>query len=248
MRMITLPRAAVHTGPLILVNRQYPIQGQYLSSIRLTSLTPAAAMESTAANLLLACMQALSGSQDILYVSGYRSHEEQTALYSQSIADHGLDFTEQFVAQPGASEHETGLAMDLGLKQKEIDFIRPAFPDTGICAQFTDLAAKYGFIRRYTAKKQAQTGIADEPWHFRYVGRPHARVMETLGLCLEEYIELIRKYRYMGEHYLVSDGNRKAELFFVRAGARETILSMPDNGFFQISGNNCDGFIVTYWR
>ena len=51
---------------------------------------------------------------------------------------------------------------------------------------------KYGFVVRYTEEKQRLTKIQDEPWHFRYVGIPHAYYMTTNNLCLEEYIDLVR--------------------------------------------------------
>ena len=81
----------------------------------------------------------------------------------------GRKFTETYVAVPGHSEHETGLAIDLGLKQDVIDFIRPEFPYEGICQRFRQLAPKYGFIERYPKGKEEVTGIGQEPWHFRYV-------------------------------------------------------------------------------
>ena len=61
-------------------------------------------------------------------------------------------------------------------------------PYEGICQRFRELAPLYGFIERYPANKEAVTGIAHEPWHFRYVGRPHAQRMTDLGLTLEEYL------------------------------------------------------------
>ena len=79
------------------------------------------------------------------------------------------------------SEHQTGLAIDLGLASEEIDVIRPNFPYSGVCAAFRKQAADYGFILRYPAGKEAVTGIAYEPWHFRYVGVPHARFMLNRG-------------------------------------------------------------------
>ena len=59
---------------------------------------------------------------------------------------------------------------------EHIDFIRPDFPDDGVCGAFRRAAARYGFLERYTREKEALTGIAEEPWHFRYVGVPHARL------------------------------------------------------------------------
>lgn len=117
-------------------------------------------------------MAELDGWRYITAVSGWRSQEEQREIYLQSLLENGEEFTNQFVASPGHSEHQTGLAIDLGLKQPDIDFLRPYFPYKGICQTFRELSTDYGFIERYQAGKEAITGIAHEPWHFRYVGVP----------------------------------------------------------------------------
>lgn len=83
--------------------------------------------------------------------------------------------------------HETGLAIDVGKELEEVDFICPEFPYEGVCQIFRELAPMYGFIERYPKGKEAVTGIAKEPWHFRYVGYPHARIIQNLGMTLEEY-------------------------------------------------------------
>lgn len=88
----------------------------------------------------------------------------------------------------GAVNTRTGLAIDLGENVPELDFIRPSFPDTGICGTFRARAAEFGFILRYPKGKEAVTGIGWEPWHFRYVGVPFAREIADRGLTLEEYL------------------------------------------------------------
>ena len=174
---------------LILVNRQHP----YTMSVR-QDLTPALPafprilLEREAAHALSRLMEKLGGWGNILPVSGWRSFDEQEKIYLDSLRDNGREFTRQFVALPGHSEHQTGLAIDLGLRGESVDFIRPDFPYDGICQRFRELAPAYGFIERYPAGKEGVTGIAHEPWHFRYVGAPHAESMARQGLCLEEYL------------------------------------------------------------
>lgn len=174
---------------LILVNRQHP----YTMSIR-QSLAPVLPsfphilLEREAALALSRLMEELGGWEKIVPVSGWRSFEEQQEIYIDSLRDNGREFTRQFVALPGHSEHQTGLAIDLGLRGESVDFIRPDFPYEGICQRFRELAPAYGFIERYPAGKERVTGIAHEPWHFRYVGAPHAESMARQGLTLEEYL------------------------------------------------------------
>ena len=145
-------------------------------------------LERKAVLALSRIMKRLDGWKFILPVSGWRSEEEQLEIYTESLHDNGPAFTEKFVALPGHSEHQTGLAIDLGLRQPVIDFIRPDFPYEGVCQRFRELAPAYGFVERYPAGKEDITGIAHEPWHFRYVDTPHSEIMAARGLTLEEYL------------------------------------------------------------
>ncbi|MCQ4087636.1 D-alanyl-D-alanine carboxypeptidase family protein [Saccharibacillus sp. JS10] len=136
-----------------------------------------------------ALLEAIGGKTDIVVVSGYRDLAEQTEIYSSSLEENGAEYTAKFVALPGCSEHHTGLAVDVGSAAGGLDFIAPEFPDDGVCGAFKAKAAEFGFVQRYKAHKERLTGISCEPWHFRYVGAPHAAIMEERDLCLEEYVE-----------------------------------------------------------
>ena len=159
------------------------------------------------------------------------------------MAENGEDFTRKFVAAPGCSEHQTGLAIDLALRAEDIDFIRPDFPYDGVCGRFREIAPDYGFIERYPAGKEYITGIAAEPWHFRYVGRPHARLMRDMGLTLEEYVEFLRGYPYPGRLLSTSNGGYDALIGFACSYEPE-----EHRAPCQVSGNNVDGYILTLWR
>ena len=121
--------------------------------------------------------------------SAYRTILEQTTILEYRTREHmanfGLDFYEardkayETVAIPGTSEHNLGLAVDL-LGEEAI-------------AWLTEHCWDYGFIVRYTEEKEGITGIVDEPWHFRYVGKEHASKVMSSGLCLEEYIAQLQK-------------------------------------------------------
>ena len=174
---------------LILVNRQHAMpEDAALELVSVHENYPNILLDAEAARQMNRLMDELDGWRAILPVSGWRSMEEQAALYYDSLRKNGRAFTEQYVAFPGCSEHQTGLAIDLGVIQPEVDFIRPAFPDEGICHLFRQRAAAYGFIERYPAGKESVTGIAHEPWHFRYVGVPQAEEIAGRGLTLEEYL------------------------------------------------------------
>ena len=150
MKTVVISRAAVHTGSLILVNPAHPVRNIPLREELQPPFdsAPQILLQRRAA-VMLRCLTADIGAEKkILPVSGYRTGREQQKLYAETMAEKGEDFTRKFVAIPGCSEHETGLAVDLAEKGPEIDFIRPSFPDTGLCGTFRRRAAAYGFIQR----------------------------------------------------------------------------------------------------
>lgn len=192
-RQRILTQEDINSGNLILVNQTHGYQGESEDQlIPVLDSTPDILLARCAAASLSRLMAEIDGWRHIVPVSGWRSLQEQQTIWDDSLRENGDDFTRKFVALPGHSEHQTGLAIDLGLKQEHVDFIRPEFPYSGICQTFREQAARYGFILRYPAGKESVTGIAHEPWHFRYVGAPHAEIMTENGLCLEEYIDFLK--------------------------------------------------------
>lgn len=249
MKKILLDRKKVHIGNLILVNRdhEYHRQQPDLSVIAGDSATEIL-FDRRAGIMLNRLMDEIKGWEHIVPVSGWRSLEEQQKIWDDSLEENGQEFTEKYVAVPGHSEHQTGLAIDLGLKQAEIDFIRPDFPYEGICQIFRERAIEYGFVERYPADKKHITKIGHEPWHFRYVGAPHAGLMAERGLVLEEYIEFIRGYCYGKNPYTIRTGRGEILVSYVKAEDEVTELKIDDAYPYAISGNNADGFIITEWR
>lgn len=233
--------SAVRPGPLALVNREYPLPGGFTVTLAPpVEAAPDILLEAQAARMLAACLDAIGAGGRIVPVSGWRSHAEQKQIWDDTLAKEGEAFTRAYVAWPGCSEHESGLAIDLAEAAEEIDFIRPAFPYDGICGAFRRAAAQYGFIERYRANKTALTGIAAEPWHFRYVGAPHAMLIEQRGLCLEEYIGLLAE----GPLTCTLSNGRRATVRRVAAGA----ALPPAAGLRQLSGDNAGGLILTDWE
>ena len=90
------------------------------------------------------------------------------------------------VADPGCSEHHTGLAFDLNVPGRY-------FVDTAQYIWLKQHCWDYGFIMRYTDEKEDITGIIGEEWHVRYVGLDHAKKIQELGYCLEEYIDWLNQ-------------------------------------------------------
>lgn len=133
-----------------------------------------------------------------LYVSsGYRSFERQTTLFNNQVAKCKKQYDKSInpetmaatvVAKPGTSEHHTGLAIDF-------NGVRDDFYKTPEYSWLIKNGPDYGFILRYDKNKQNITNVIYEPWHFRYVGKEHAKKISQSGLCLEEYIDSIIKIR-----------------------------------------------------
>ena len=128
-------------------------------------------------------------------MSGYRSSDYQNSLWERDIAEHmsdGLGYdeavrlTSRYLAKPFHSEHETGLAVDLCTP--ECDDAVLTFAGTEQGRWLSANAHRFGFILRYPRMKEHITGIAYEPWHYRYVGSPHSDIMKNSGLTLEEYL------------------------------------------------------------
>lgn len=126
---------------------------------------------------------------DIL--SGYRSANYQTQLFDSYAQQHGEAFASSFSARSGQSEHQTGLAMDLGSYQDPGNMLQPSYGQTPSGKWLAENSWKYGFILRYLEGKEDITGYQYEPWHFRYVGKDIAAAIgPNPTITLEEYLEI----------------------------------------------------------
>ncbi len=122
--------------------------------------------------------------------SGYRSYGHQQILYNGRVAERGKARAERTVANPGASEHQLGLAMDV--QSPNTLNLNQSFGDTEEGQWVAQNAHRFGFIIRYQKDWTPITGYAYEPWHVRYVGVAHATAMATLDVPMEEYMQRIK--------------------------------------------------------
>lgn len=125
---------------------------------------------------------------DLVFRSGYRSYENQEQLYNDYVARDGEEAANQYSATPGNSEHQTGLAFDVGSDTATDDF-RSSFGDTDEGKWMEEHAHEYGFIIRYLEGKEDITGYQYEPWHLRYVGKDLAQKVHQKNVTLEEYFD-----------------------------------------------------------
>ena len=161
-----------------------------------------------------------------LYVNNsYRSRQEQEEVFAQEGSETS--------AQPGASEHETGLAMDVYVS----GLAGPGFLKSQAAKYISAEGWKHGFIIRYPQFKTSKTGISYEPWHIRYVGKPHAQILYHKNWCLEEYYEHlpVGKYYISGE-YLITR-KPEGETLSLPATLSDVVVSEDNMGNLVITGH-----------
>lgn len=121
-------------------------------------------------SFLLMRNDALKYGYDIDIMSGYRSYKYQEKLYNCLVNDKGFNYALRHVAPGGASEHQTGLAIDICVYKNGKCFIEYELNDFEEIKWLYNNAHRFGFILRYIEGKEDITGYSFEPWHFRYVG------------------------------------------------------------------------------
>ncbi|RZT22833.1 M15 family metallopeptidase [Fictibacillus sp. BK138] len=125
---------------------------------------------------------------ELLAQSGYRSYDTQVAIFAYNADQYGEHKANQTSAQPGQSEHQTGLSLDVTSPQVNYELVEK-FGETKEGKWLAENAYKYGFIIRYLKGKEDITGYQYEPWHLRYVGKEHAKEIHDRGITLEEYLQ-----------------------------------------------------------
>lgn len=126
----------------------------------------------------------------LLIDSGYRSFDYQKLIWESSIKNRGLEETEKWVAKPGCSEHQTGLAIDVAFYRNGV-YCDSFDEDDYEIKWLINNSYKYGFILRYPKGKEKITGFNFEPWHYRFVGISLAQILYENNITLEEYYKKI---------------------------------------------------------
>lgn len=184
-------------GNLFLVNRSYMISEDYVPrdlvkpNVPMTNSSITMRKEAAGAlEKMFAAAQAEKGYR-LIAVSGYRSYGQQSAIFERKVKAVGKKAAMLLVAPPGSSEHQLGLAMDLGCKRNSS--LTESFGNTDEGAWVRENCARFGFIIRYKAEWTETTGYSYEPWHVRYVGEEHAQRIAEMDIPLEDYIAQLRR-------------------------------------------------------
>ena len=171
-----------------LINREHPLPEEYIPSELVDIGLPFDSLPGEEKRLLeeaaaRAALELIARSRreglNLCCVSGYRSYARQAELYAGN----------PYIAAPGTSEHQSGLALDLSCPAVQMRLAED-FARTPESVWLAGHAPLYGFILRYPANKTAVTGVPWAPWHIRYVTKPLASYLSMTGLTLEEYHSL----------------------------------------------------------
>nr|WP_049817889.1 D-alanyl-D-alanine carboxypeptidase family protein [Thermosediminibacter oceani] len=253
----------INKGNLILVNQSYPAGKGYspTSLSKLDGKVPGnksdLKLTAEAANQLVQMFKAAKkeGVPGLIVTSAYRPYSYQSTLFNNKVNTYrklGKTMSDakrlagRVVAVPGTSEHQTGLAVDIFSRTllQRTKGLEEVFDQTREGKWLIKNSYKYGFILRYPKDKQNITKIIYEPWHYRYVGKPHAEIITKKKMCLEEYIEYLKKNRRI--EYTSETGETFRIYYLGNAGWLSDIDVFTTNGLaVDASSDNTGGLIVT---
>ena len=180
---------------LVLVNRTHQLPEGWEDSLETVHMTNSQGLdvevEKVSYEHYLLLKEALE--KEGVYIdldNARRSVAEQQEIWDEFMEEYGEEYTRTYVAVPGYSEHQTGLALDLYLVVDGVvivlneDLVQ--YPE--IWAKIHEKLPEYGFILRYPQGREKDTGYGYEEWHIRYVGEEAAKIIAEKDLILEDYL------------------------------------------------------------
>lgn len=216
-----LENGAILNDSLLLINEEHPFPEDY--SPELIDLD-GVFVNSCAVNAYKNLSEDIKENFDnSLYImSAFRTREEQREI---------IESGSEFAASVDSSEHLSGLALDVYVKYHA----GMGFLDSEEGQFVNSFCQDYGFIIRYPYYGEEITGIPFEPWHLRYVGLPHSKIIAENNLTLEEYIEsfIPGDIYYYNEYFIT---RQKTEEIFIPEVFSEIIISYDNTGYYFITG------------
>lgn len=178
---------------LILVNDDYSVPNNY--EVELTELSNGEKVDTRIYPQLQQMFDdARAAGLELFVREGYRTTQDQKQIMEERIQQYrnegysrseAKELAEKYVVVPGTSEHELGIAVDINADTSKCS-------SDAVYTWLANNAYRYGFIKRYPSEKTEITGVNNEPWHYRYVGVEAAKEIQERGICLEEYIDLLK--------------------------------------------------------
>lgn len=180
----------------VLVNRQNPLEPLDYEphdlvepEVRITTETPQLLREEPAEALEELFAGIRAEGMELAMTSAYRSYDQQWAIYEDRVTEYGTESTDEAMARPGHSEHQTGLAADVISIDNPECIHGDCFAETPEGQWVAENAPEFGFVIRYPEGAEEITGYQYEPWHLRYVGVETAQEIVEEDVTLEEYWE-----------------------------------------------------------
>lgn len=174
-----LPVKPTYIKNILITNKQLPLPKQFAPGENKEARTQFKKMAA----------EAKKAGIHLTAFSTYRSFTYQTNLYDKYAKRDGKNVADRYSARPGYSEHQTGLAFDIGEIGQEKHWASESFGKTKASRWLADHAHSYGFILRYPSGKEHITGYMHEAWHFRFVGKGISESIYKRGITLEEYVD-----------------------------------------------------------
>ncbi|MBQ3940910.1 MAG: D-alanyl-D-alanine carboxypeptidase family protein [Oscillospiraceae bacterium] len=231
-----VPNTDVHSGSLILINAEHPLSSA-------PAMTPFSAIKYDHIRLpnrgLLVNNEMITPMVSLFNSFFASTGKNNLMVYATTQVPSAPEF------QVNIPERAAGLSLDISVLN-EAAGKHSGLTGEGEYAWMPQHAPEFGFIVRYPADKTGETGMNALPWHYRYVGVPHARYMAEKNLCLEEYLNELRSHTWDGEHLRMSYGDKDYEVYYVPASQMGSTTSIPYPAGMEptISGDNIDGFVV----
>ena len=190
----------------VLVNKSRPLNPRQFAPADLVSWNGTGHLlrRQVAAALSQLSTGARTAGHSLELLSGYRSYATQSSLYNSYVQMYGQAYADQISARPGYSEHQTGLAADIGNAGGGCG-LTACFGTTPGGRWVAANAHRYGFIVRYPQGYSGTTGYTYEPWHLRFVGVPLATDMKSRGIPTMEHYFSARPTVRSGADVLAAD-------------------------------------------
>lgn len=233
---LSVPPSKLNSGALVIINNEYPADGNTSSGMvgllknkseYYSLINESIKLNQEAADALNEMMAAYNKATGLSDFIVYGTNDTFTG--------EGSLCPEYF------PESVTGKTIDLAVLAYGLPI---EFDGKDAEGWIIDNCHNYGYIVRYPQGKEMTTGHDYCPWHLRYVGQPHAALMNEMGLCLEEYIEFLKNYTY-GNALIYSFNDVEYEVYTSEAVGETASTRVPISGNYTISGDNIGTYIIT---
>lgn len=194
-------------------------------------------------NKLMSEYRAVKSKKNIMIYNGYLDYNTQKSYYDRAVTNYGEDKASMMQAMAGFADAHTGLSIDLRIY---VNGEVSDFKGEDESSWIVENAYRYGFIQRFPEKKELTTGFNASASKYRYVGIPHSVLIKNNEITLEEYIARVKAYTYETSHWYCEFEGSTYEVYYAPVSKEaKTVVYVPNDKEYTVTGNNVDGFIVT---